>query len=253
MASPLVLISPAMAVPSGFYRPLLDAFEARGWQAQALVSRGFDRDEPRASRTHDWSYGDGIDDIAEAVSKARAEDPERPVIVLGHSLGGQIGAGHELNREPSDGFVGIGTAVPHFRHFGVRALPVLVMGVAVPIATCIKGYVPKPLFGAPGARTLMTEWARFIWTGTPPFPADRPHNTPSLMIYLEGDAYAPRQPFEAYVKKFCNPDVTSRWVYRKSAVPTGATNDHVQWVRHPDPVVNQIVDWWTTGPGMDAA
>src|SRR5688572_32599987 len=79
MPAPIVLISSAMAVSSRFYSPLVDAFVERGWDAVALPCRGFEREQPVARRGVDWSYDDEISDIADAVAKARAEDPERPV------------------------------------------------------------------------------------------------------------------------------------------------------------------------------
>src|SRR5688500_6461573 len=100
MPAPIVLISSAMAVSSRSYAPLVAAFVGRGWDAVALPRRGFEREQPVAARDVDWGYDDEISDIADAVAKARADDPARPVILLGHSLGAQLGAGHQLHREP---------------------------------------------------------------------------------------------------------------------------------------------------------
>ena len=44
--TPVVLISPAMAVPSRLYAPLVDAFAARGGDADALPRRGFETGQP---------------------------------------------------------------------------------------------------------------------------------------------------------------------------------------------------------------
>ncbi|MRJ77391.1 hydrolase [Aeromicrobium sp. SMF47] len=246
MTAPLVLISAAMAVPSGFYRPLVAAFEERGWEAQALPTRGFERGEPTASREHDWSYDDGIQQIADAVGKARADQPDRPVIVFGHSLGSQFCLGHELNHPPSDGFVSVGAGVPHFRHYPYGGVPLLVLSLAVPVVSRLLGHVPKPFFGAPGARTLMTEWAGFMRTGTPPFPAEGTVRTPSLVIQLQGDALAVSTANKAFVARFLDPDATTRWVYTRDAAPEGGSTDHVRWAKTPGPVVDQILTWWTT-------
>ena len=48
VATPIVLISAAMAVPSRFYAPLVDAFAERGWAAEALPRR--------ASALTEWTY-----------------------------------------------------------------------------------------------------------------------------------------------------------------------------------------------------
>ena len=125
MHAHLVLISSAMAVPSVFYRPVVAAFEERGWDAIALPHTGFERGEPPASRSNDWSYADEMQRIADAVAKARAEAPERTVILIGHSLGSQISAGHQLHHPPADGFVAIGASVPQGAafQFGIESQP----------------------------------------------------------------------------------------------------------------------------------
>jgi predicted alpha/beta hydrolase len=244
MPAPLVLISAAMAVPSGFYRPVVEAFEAHGWAARALPNHGFERGEPIASRQHDWSYADEMSAIADIVAKARAEEPDRAVILIGHSLGSQISAGHQLHYPPADGFVVIGASVPYFRSYPHAGLPVLLVGVTVPVVARVRGFVPKPIFGGPGPRTLMREWARFVRTGKPPFAVPHPITTPSLVIQLEGDTYSVDKANKLFVRKFLDPATTTSWVYTRDAAPAGGNTHHVAWAKTPDPVVDKIVDWW---------
>nr|MCW2728526.1 hydrolase [Aeromicrobium sp.] len=245
MTSPIVLIVAAMAVPSGFYRPLVAELEARGWHARALPTRGFERGEPVASRRHDWSYADEMQGIADAVAKARAEDPERPVILLGHSLGAQLAAGHQLHHPPADGFVTVGASVPHFRAYPYGGIPVLVMGLSVPVVARVRGYLPKPFFGAPGARTLMREWARFVRSGRPPFAVPHRIMTPTLVVHLQGDTYAVSGANKVFTEMMVEPSAVTRWVYTRDAAPAGGSTHHVQWVKTPAPVVDQILSWWT--------
>lgn len=249
MPAPIVLISAAMAVPSAFYRPLVAAFESHGWEARALPTRGFERGEPTASRRYDWGYEDVIDDIAEAVDKARADAPERKVIVFGHSLGSQAGAGHQIHRSPADGFVTAGASVPDHRYYPHGGVHLLALGTSVPVVTRLFGYLPKPMFGAPGARTLMREWARFVRTGTPPFSVPRRITSPSLVIQMQGDAYAVSAANKRFAELFIDPQVLTRWVYLKSEAPAGAVVDHLMWVKSPAVVVDKVVDWWESIAG----
>lgn len=118
------------------------------------------------------------------------------------------------------------------------------MGLAVPLVTRVVGHVPPPFFGAPGARTLMREWAGFIRTGRPPFDVDGPVPTPALLVALEGDQLAPRRSIDAYADLFLDPALTTRWTYRRTDAPSGGSTDHVAWVRRPEPVVRRVVEWW---------
>lgn len=252
--SPLVLIAPAMAIGSAYYRPLVEAFGARGWEARALSRRGFERGLPRAGRGNDWTYADEIADIARAVESARAERPSRPVLLLGHSLGGQLVAGHELTRAPADGVITVGGAIPHYRHFRYGGIPLLVMAAGiVPVTTTLFGHLPKPAFGGPGARSLMREWARMVLTGRTPYPVAHPVRTPSLIVSLDDDDLAPRAAVDAMAGELFTADAVERWHYRDEEVPPGSSNDHIAWVRTPEPVVDRIIGWWADrGPCGDA-
>jgi predicted alpha/beta hydrolase len=248
MTCPVVLISPAMSVSSRFYRPVVAAFEEHGWDAVALPRRGFERDGEPASRSNDWSYADEIRDIADVVAKVRAEQPGRPVILLGHSLGAQLGAGHQLHHDAADAFVVVGASLPYFRHYPRAGLPLLAMSGAITATARIRGFVPKPLFGAPGAATLMREWAHMVRTGRPPFTVPHPVTSPTLVVDLEGDTYALLPATQRFVDQLLDPATLTRWTYARSAVPEGGTTHHVGWAKTPAPVVDRIVEWWT-GPG----
>lgn len=245
--APLVLIAPAMAIGSGYYRPLTAAFADHGWPARALERRGFEPGGVRAGRGVDWSYADETAVITDAVAGARREDPQRPVLVLGHSMGGQLGLAHQLGAEPADGLVTVGTSIPDRRHFPYRGVHLAVLaGAVVPAATALRGHLPAPLFGGPGARTLMRQWARMVRTGCPPFPVDRPVTAPALVVELDDDRLAPQVSVEAFAAAMFEPAALTYWRYRRAEVPAGQSNDHIGWVRTPAPVVARIIDWWQT-------
>ncbi len=245
-SAPLVLIAPAMAIGSHFYEPLVAEFARHGWEARAIRRRGFERGEPRADRRHDWSYQDEIDDIDHAIACARRDHPEQPILLLGHSLGGQLVAGHQLNHPAVEAMVTVAAALPHHRTYRFCGLHVLLMGaVAVPLLTTLFGYVPTPAFGGPGARTLMRQWARMVITGNPPYKADRPIATPALVVSFASDAMAPPRSVDIFAEKLFDTRAVTRWQYEHDDVLPGASNDHIRWVRGSSQVVARIVAWWT--------
>ncbi|MES9517160.1 alpha/beta fold hydrolase [Rhodococcus baikonurensis] len=243
--APLVLIAPAMAIGSHFYKPLVAEFARHGWEAHTIRRRGFERSEPRASRRHDWSYQDEINDIDDAIACARRDHPEQPILLLGHSLGGQLAAGHQLNHTAVDAMVTVAAALPHHRAYRFCGLPVLLMSaVAVPLLTTLFGYLPAPAFGGPGARTLMRQWARMAITGNPPYRVNRPITTPALVVSFASDAMAPARSVDVFAEKLFDTRTVTRWQYEHKDVLAGASNDHIRWVRGSSQVVERIIAWW---------
>lgn len=251
--SPLVLISPAMAIGAGYYRPLVAAFEERGWQARALPRRGFGSDQEPASRENDWSWADEIAVIEDAVATARAGDPDRPVIVFGHSMGSQMIAGQQINGTAADGFVAIGASVPWFRVYQYSGLHILGLIASIQVATRVYGFIPPPVFGAPGARTLMRQWAGFALTARPPYPVPQKVTTPTLVLHLQGDALAVSKSNKEFIKRLIDPSVVTRRVITRDEAGEDTSLDHIGWVRTPDHVIDHVMQWWATVGVADTA
>lgn len=238
-----------MAVPSRFYRRFVDLIHERGWDARALGRRGFEDDGIRAGRGSDWSYADEARELGHAIEAARTENPQRPVVVIGHSLGAQISVAYEMSaaatgRRGADGLVLIGASVPHHRPYPYRGLPIYLLGAAVPLVTRCAGYLPRPMFGAPGATTLMNQWARWVRTGRPPFIVDGPLNLPTLAVQLENDFYAVPAALRQFLDQFIATDQQTWYDYTSAQTPEGGTTDHLRWIRHPEVVLDRIETWW---------
>jgi predicted alpha/beta hydrolase len=139
----------------------------------------------------------------------------------------------------------VGAAIPHYRHFPYGGLHLAAMAaVVVPVTTAGLGYVPKPAFGGPGARTFMRDWSRMVLTGRPPFPVGRPIRTPSLIVSLGDDRLSPKPAVEDFAERLFAPQAVTRWHYSRDEVPVGESNDHIAWVRTPGLVVDRILEWW---------
>lgn len=168
-----VLVAPAMGVPARVYRRLTEALTTSGFDVEIVPRRGIEEGSEPPSRRSDWSYADEAADLADAVAAARADDTETRVLVVGHSLGAQLAAMVAVPEEHApDGIVAIGASVPHFRHYGLRGVPLAALAASVAPVAGIAGRWPRGGFGGPTPRTLMREWARMVLTGRAPFALD---------------------------------------------------------------------------------
>ncbi|MYR05628.1 hypothetical protein GTV32_04555 [Gordonia sp. SID5947] len=242
--SPTVLISPAMAVPSRYYRPVVDAFGRRGWSATTIPRRGIGDGAQPPSRALDWSYADETDDLAAAVRLVR-ETSGGPVMILGHSLGAQLCAmlGRRRDDSAPDLVATVAGSVPYFRHYPKGGVTEWCTAAAVPLATAAFGHWPTPGFGAPAPRTLMREWARMVRTGRTPFDGADPISIPTFAVRLAGDRLAPAAAAEHFERAFAAASRTT-WTYSAGDCPPGGSVGHVRWARTPDAVVDRVVDWW---------
>jgi acylglycerol lipase len=110
-ARAVVVLLHGLAEHSGRYPELVARLVARDIAVYALDHRGHGRSEgPRANfGRFDWL----VADAARRIGTARAEQPDRPVVVLGHSMGGAIA---------------LATALAHPRLVGALALSAPALG-----------------------------------------------------------------------------------------------------------------------------
>lgn len=96
--SALLVLSHGFAEHSGRYDPFGVWFAARGYAVSAHDHRGHGRSE--GARCHVRRFDDYLDDLAVALETARAERPDVPVFLVGHSMGGLITAAFARERQP---------------------------------------------------------------------------------------------------------------------------------------------------------
>ena len=96
----------------GRYRGLAEDKAARGYAVHVYDLRGHGRSAGR--RGHLGRFSDYLDDTAVYLDAVREEQPGRPLILLGHSLGGLIAAAYVEDR-PAQGFAGLILSSPFLR------------------------------------------------------------------------------------------------------------------------------------------
>ncbi len=89
---PVVLCISAMGVKASYYRPLGCALAAVGFEVLTVDLRGHGTSSVRPGRTCDFGYMEMVRrDLSAALAKAYEMADGRPVVIAGHSLGGQLG------------------------------------------------------------------------------------------------------------------------------------------------------------------
>lgn len=246
--SPHVVIVPAMGVPSPYYRTLAAALDEIGWTSCTMAARGIDRDTEPPSRGNDWGYAQLVERVAAHVGKVRAQHPDTPVVLLGHSLGGQVSLGHLLDGGTADGLVLAGASEPWFWHYRARSWGIWGLAASVPLITAFYGHWPRWGFGGPQPRTLMREWARFVRRRRFPYPSGpvprRALDVSTFVLQVEGDVLSVPRSARALAGAVRDEDVTW-WDYRRADAPEGARIDHLAWAKAPGPAVAALQDWWS--------
>jgi alpha-beta hydrolase superfamily lysophospholipase len=122
---------------SGRYERVGDAFAAAGIDVTAFDLRGQGGSGGRPGDVDRW--GDFLDDVEDRLAVVRSEARSRPVILLGHSLGGLIGVDYVLDGRPSPDLLVLSSpslddGLPRWQHLVVPLVAVIAPRLALPNA-----------------------------------------------------------------------------------------------------------------------
>jgi predicted alpha/beta hydrolase len=160
-----VLIVGAMAVPQSFYADLARWLASRGWQVVTFDYRGMGRSTPQSLKGFEadiltWAR----QDCGAALAHARGLAAGRPLVWIGHSLGGQILAmtpGHDSLAAA----VTVASGVGDWRKnaYPLRLYSWALWFVIAPIATALCGYFPGRRLRMVGdlPKGVIRQWSRW--------------------------------------------------------------------------------------------
>ena len=140
-AAPMVLILPAMGVPARYYRHFAAVLHNAGFAVLALDLRGNGASTPKPSRQTRYGYQDLVDDVAAVCAALEPRRAGRPLLLIGHSLGGQVGLLHAAN-DPAGivGVVLVAAGVPYWRVYpGRRRYGLFAMTQSIGLASRVLG------------------------------------------------------------------------------------------------------------------
>lgn len=249
-----ILFLPALGVPLGYYRPLFDSWAARGRHVFGAETRGMPLSpvDGRSSRT---GYGVLVNDDIPALVAAVGERVSVPVVVVGHSLGGQVALlCAAADRITPTAVVAIASGssspltVPTTRGRLRRRFEILIVRAAVRVL----GYWPGHRLGFGGRQTgeLMTDWAheaRFGGYRLAGDPTDYEGalgslTVPALLVGIAGDDMITPRAMGHLVDRL--PSTADTVLVPES--PEHA-HGHFAWARRDPEAVIAPVEAWLTG------
>ncbi|BCT91682.1 hypothetical protein LYSHEL_07060 [Lysobacter helvus] len=253
--TPVFVCLPAMGVAASFYTPFAEAL-AKATAGVAVLAdlRGQGSSPALARRGAQFGYHEIVaQDIPALLDAIAAQFPGRPLYLVGHSLGGQLGslaAVHAARR--LSGLILVASGTAHYRAWPQALRWRARMTVqAVRFVSALLPWYPGRLlgFGGDQPRRFMADWRHNASTGRYRIAGSRIdyeealHDValPVLSVELRDDPVAPTGATRELLAKLASATITRR---RIDGVTTDAPwRRHFSWARHPDAVVAEIVAW----------
>lgn len=245
---------PAMGVPARHYRRFASALADRGVAMAVVDLRGQGESRPRCRRGMRFGYRELVEDDTPAALAWLAElEPGVPLLVGGHSLGGQV-AVLAAARAPAalSGVALVAAQSVYWRAYPGRDRLRVLAGtqLAAEIAT-LWGWWPGHRLGFGGRQParLMRDWARLArsprWrlrgTAVDDDRALRELALPVLAVSIDGDRDAPPSAVDRLCAHLPAGAVRRHHVHERDG---GDELTHLNWThRAADPIAEHIAGW----------
>lgn len=247
--TPVVLLKPAMGVRATFYQPLFDPFSNAGLRLATADLRGHGTSSIRPGWRSDFGYRHMVElDWTCEIDALARRWPEAPLVLLGHSLGGQLNLLYAAaNPYAVAAVVTCASCSVYWRSYP-RGLAVLIMTQLAALLGKVLGHYPGHRLGFAGkeARGVVADWAHQARTGRyrargsstnyESLLAQSP--VPSLIVSLDQDDYAPPSAADHLAGKLPQDRCTRLHLNHPISKPA-----HFRWVNHAPPIVRAIHDW----------
>ena len=198
----VILIAPATGVTQEYYGEFGEWLSSLGFNVYTLDYRGIGRSRPAQIRNILADMKDWSKDIDALISHATRIHPRSQIVVLGHSVGGQLIGMSQLTRHV-DALIMVGAQTPYWKHyegFWLRLRLFYFWHLLIPVSVKLFGYFPASLLGMfeDLPANVARQWARwakssnYIFDELPEYKRNFEMLTQrALMISFSDDILAP--------------------------------------------------------------
>jgi predicted alpha/beta hydrolase len=221
---PVILGFAAMGAPARAYRRLARWFANQGYPVATLDTRGTGESTPIPRRGIDFGVSQHLyQDWPAAIAWARATHPGRPIVLLGHSIGGQLSGLHAGGKPDGIAALVLLTTTSVWwksSRSWKRRVGALIMFSVFATTARLLGWFPGHRFnwGLPLARQVVLDWAHWGFSGNY-FDTERRNldavladvKLPALSISFSDDIrLAPKGACDDFVRRMPQAQLT-RW------------------------------------------
>ncbi|MCW5907358.1 MAG: alpha/beta fold hydrolase [Chitinophagales bacterium] len=251
--SAVLVIFPAMGVKGSYYKNAAQHFAAQGLHVVTMDHRGHGTSSVTPSRQSDFGYKQQIEtEYVAILEKVKVLFPENKVVIMGHSLGGQMGSMF-ISRYPhlADGIILNASCSPYYKGWGTFVgTGIWVFALFIRLLTIIKGYYPgnRVGFGGREAAGIIRDWCLTVFTNKLSAhgsdfdyeKAMRVSAKPVLGITYEGDTSAPPAAMRNLTEKFQQANVE---LHHLVPPPREKKFNHYSWAKKPA-ICDEVVSRW---------
>ncbi|WP_020530797.1 alpha/beta hydrolase family protein [Flexithrix dorotheae] len=212
------LISSATGVKQNYYEHFAQWLAEKGYQTFTFDYRGIGKSKPGSLKgfeayMQDW----GKLDLEGMIRHIKQEFPNKKLLVIGHSVGGQL-FGLTPACQMADGFVGVGSQMGYWKLWPVSHWPKLLFfwKCLIPVMNPIFGFFPAKKLGLfeDLPKGVAAQWQQ--WGTSPDYlfkylPEEKENyekiRKPFLAVSFSDDEFAPKKAVDRLVGFYANADM----------------------------------------------
>jgi len=250
----IVLIIPAMGAPARLYTQLYNGMIQAGTSAAIMNLRGGGRLEKKLlTKNNNFGYTELLEDIDTVFEFFAGRYPSKDIVILGHSLGGQLGCLYNCHKNPrlKATIVVAGGNVGYHSWTGTERIKTCFVTQFFGLLSMILGWFPgkKIGFGGNQPKNIMIDWSRnartgrYVLTNQKMDYEKQSQKVLSLFlgIVIDTDFFAPYASTISLLDKF--PQSNTKVVTLKTEAFKTISPDHFRWLKEPGPVIDTFVSW----------